>query len=465
MTAPKNKLAIAFMSLFIVMTPIKLFAYDIQVANEDGTTIYYSWNNDTTELAVSQGEYNSPIANSGRLVIPAKVSYQGKEYPVTSIERLAYCNSNNLKSVVIPNTVTSIGDYAFCGCFELTDVVIPNSVKTIGDCVFYICDNLTDVTIPDSLTSIGGWAFAECPKLTSMTIPKSLTSIGMCAFQNDFGLTSVRIYCKEIGSWFAGLHGIKEVVLGECVETIGKSAFYYLDLEKITIPSSVTSIGKHAFSSCRYLKDVSIPVSVETIESGAFQDCISLMKVTIEGSPVIKDETFDGCNRIDTIILKSPTPPITICNVYEDHRTCRGYFEKKTYNEAKLFIPKGSCDAYSTAETWSKFSNIYTYSDVEYESDFESDSIYYVFLDGGIYVASRWEKNHDYGDGPLTPRDPQSGGQQPRTPSRRESETHKESDSEGDIHYGIDGRIIQPGTPGLHLIKHKDGTVTKSLVR
>ena len=44
-------------------------------------------------------------------------------------------------------------------------------------------------------------------------------------------------------------------------------------------------------------------------------------------------------------------------------------------------------------------------------------------------------------------------------------ESHKAVDSEGTIHYRIDGRIIQPGTPGLHLIKHKDGTVSKSLVR
>ncbi|MBO4561950.1 MAG: leucine-rich repeat domain-containing protein [Bacteroidaceae bacterium] len=35
----------------------------------------------------------------------------------------------------------------------------------------------------------------------------------------------------------------------------------------------------------------------------------------------------------------------------------------------------------------------------------------------------------------------------------------------GAVHYGIDGRIIPADAPGLHLIKHKDGTVSKSLVR
>ena len=48
-------------------------------------------------------------------------------------------------------------------------------------------------------------------------------------------------------------------------------------------------------------------------------------------------------------------------------------------------------------------------------------------------------------------------------------EPHKAVDPDsagaGSIHYGIDGRKIQSDTPGLHLIKRKDGTVVKALVR
>ena len=35
------------------MTGATAFAHDIEVANEDGVTIYYVWTNDNTELAVS----------------------------------------------------------------------------------------------------------------------------------------------------------------------------------------------------------------------------------------------------------------------------------------------------------------------------------------------------------------------------------------------------------------------------
>ena len=553
MIVHKNKLAIVLMSLFAVMSSIKSFAYDIEVANEDGITIYYSWNNDKTELAVSNGEYVFPDTSSGRLVIPAKVSYQGKEYPVTSIERMAYYSCNDIKSVVIPNTVTSIGDYAFCACVELTDVIIPNSVKTIGNCVFYVCQNLTDVTMSDSVTTIGGWAFAQCPKLKAITIPESLTSIGDYVFQGDIGLTSVRIDCKEIGSWFAGFPGLKEVVLGENVESIGNSAFYCSGLESITIPSSVTNIGENAFYGCKNLKNLSIPVSVETLERHAFHYCSNLVKVTIEGCPVIEAETFEDCYRVDTVILKSPTPPNAICRRYEDNHISNGSFDVRIYDSAMLLVPEDAYDAYLTDEAWSQFFNIYTFSDVEYKADFESDSIYYVYLGDGVYVSARYAKKRNNGDGPLTPRDPSVGGQQPRAPSRvmaysgdivipesvsiddktypvtgindfafrgctgltsitipagveyigqyafancsglkriviegnpvidetafigcavkpefvytTKVESHKAVEEEGAIHYGIDGRVIQPDAPGLHLIKHKDGNVSKSLVR
>ena len=80
----------------------------------------------------------------------------------------------------------------------LTKIVIPKKhdgkkVSTIVNRAFYGCDNVKTIVIPNSVTSIGGAAFDYCSSLTSIVIPNSVTSIGYSAFYNCSKLT---IYCE-----------------------------------------------------------------------------------------------------------------------------------------------------------------------------------------------------------------------------------------------------------------------------
>ena len=120
---------------------------------------------------------------------------QVKEYiigdEVTSIGDYAFSGRSGLTSVTIPNSVTSIGTSAFRSCSSLTSITIPNSVTSIGENAFYGCSGITSVTIPNSVTSIGDYAFSWCSGLTFVTIPNSVTSIGDGAFSGCSDLTSV----------------------------------------------------------------------------------------------------------------------------------------------------------------------------------------------------------------------------------------------------------------------------------
>ncbi len=116
-----------------------------------------------------------------------------------------YVNGEEVKDLVIPNSVTSIGGYAFDFCSGLTSVTIPNSVKSVGNSAFRYCDGLASVTIPNSVKSIGDEAFYGCNGLTSVTIGNSVNSIGDYAFS----------YCK----------GLTSVIIGNGVESIGGFAF------------------------------------------------------------------------------------------------------------------------------------------------------------------------------------------------------------------------------------------------
>ena len=155
-----------------------------------------------------------------------------------------YLNGEEIKDLVIPNSVTTIGNYAFLGCSGLTSVAIPNSVTSIGDGAFDSCTGLTSVTIPNSVTSIGQTAFRYCTGLTSVTIPNSVTSIGGVAFEGCTGLTSVTIgsgvrYIYERA--FAGCNKLEEVYcLAENVPSTSTNAFEksYPEYMTLYVPAS-----------------------------------------------------------------------------------------------------------------------------------------------------------------------------------------------------------------------------------
>ena len=295
----------------MILLPLVASAHDIEVNNADGVTIYYNYINNGTELSVTfKGDKYNSYSNEyqGNVVIPEEVTYMNRTRKVASIGYYAFLECSGLTSVTIPNSVTSIGDFAFDGCSRLTSVTIPNSVTSIGSGAFMNCTNLTSVTIPNSVTSIGNFAFDGCSRLTSVTIPNSVTSIEYNAFAGCSGLTSITI--------------------GNSVTSIGNSAFNGCSkLTSVTIPNSVTSIGNYAFYGCSKLTSITIPNSVTSIGDNAFDRAdISTVISLIENPFKIKGKT-------------------------SNYRT----FSQNTFNNATLYVPKGTIDKYKATDGWKDF--------------------------------------------------------------------------------------------------------------
>jgi hypothetical protein len=63
--------------------------------------------------------------------------------------------------------------------YEIKDGVgiIPKGTKTIEDSAFNSCEELKSIVIPDSVTEIGKHAFAGCTNLKAIVIPSSVNLI------------------------------------------------------------------------------------------------------------------------------------------------------------------------------------------------------------------------------------------------------------------------------------------------
>ena len=316
---------------------------------------------------VKQAEVTSDRDYSGSITIPATVTYEGKEYSVTSIGSYAFSWCSSLTSITISEGVTSIGNDAFQYCSSLTSITIPKSVTNIGEGAFYYCNSLaavyisdiaawcsiefsnssanplcyahnlylngelvTKLTIPEGVTNIGNRTFYGCSSLTDITIPEGVTSIGQEAFYECSSLT--------------------DITIPEGVTSIGNTAFSWCSsLTTINIPEGVKNIKFQVFEGCSSLTAITIPESVTSIEDYAFQYCRSLTSITIpESVTSIEERAFADCAELLDVYCYAESVPSTSADAFDG-----SYPEYIT-----LHVPASALVAYKTATPWSGFGTI-----------------------------------------------------------------------------------------------------------
>ena len=170
---------------------------------------------------------------------------------------------------------------------------------------------------------------------------------------------------------FYNWDNLETVLLPEGVETIGAFAFSCFKLSNISpsspteknvilLPSTIKSIGFHAFGSNHLVEKINIPEGVEVIMDEAFSHMNQLKRLELPSTlKRIGEDVIDNCNNL-TYVISHINDPFSI----SDNTFMSSYLDSETGEKkyipspATLFIPFGTILKYGNIPGWTQFANI-----------------------------------------------------------------------------------------------------------
>ena len=125
------------------------------------------------------------------------------------------------------------------------------------------------------------------------------------------GITSVSGFCS--------CYELQEVSLPEGLISIGKLTFMDCQkLQEIRLPKSLKTLGEGTFASCFALTEIEFPEGLETIGDGVLVHCLSLTSVVIPASVTeMGDRPFSGDWALKTVEIKGNVPRLSNYSFHE----------------------------------------------------------------------------------------------------------------------------------------------------
>ena len=261
------------------------------------------------------------ISGSGSMADYAKTSNYS-----TDANTPWYAYRNCIKRIVISDGVTSIGDYAFYNCENIESIDFGNVVR-IGKSSFvrntYNSDApLTEINLPISLKTIDSGAFYYCYSLKKLNYQGTINDWAEISFVNENSNP-----VKYTHNLYINGEAVTNVNITASVTEIKPYAFYgFSEMKRLTLPDTVSSIGKGAFYQCRGLESITMPCSaiIESGESNSenFDLCDKISKVTLtkgNGIMVFNSQSpwHDGKSALTEVVLSDGIE--SICdNAFKD---------------------------------------------------------------------------------------------------------------------------------------------------
>lgn len=265
-----------------------------------------------------------------------------------------------LKELIIPESVEEIGRDLLTYSTEIEKVRLPDNLKILNKDLFAECCNLREVNIPSQLREMYGGVFHNCREISPSVaiLPETVEILDGAAYYGIRAIEKVVIpkNVRVLRSAFNGMAGLrKATILTDKLTEIGDDAFYWCSaLEEVNIPDKITRIGEGAFFWNLRLSKINIPSTVTRIEKHAF-DSAPLDSIDIPaGVTFIGRNAFWNNRNLKKVYSRPVMPPIT--NEWTDVSSYLPFLNSA--DEAILYVPKGSADAYRASEVFAGFKEI-----------------------------------------------------------------------------------------------------------
>ena len=341
----------------------------------------YSWLSEDTEIFVPVGFVETYRNAEGWGDLHDMITSEGCRIYYTSTDGelvepwdvKSYYGTDPFNVNVISNTYEN----------NLGTIVCDGEINTIHGDTFFQCRNLKTIRLPETVSTLDGSVFRACSSLEAIYGHFS-TEDNRCVIIEgklvDFAYAGVSIYAipeevTALGRHCLAYTELKQIYLPETITKIGAYAISPSIMESIVIPDSVTIVEGGAFADSPNLKafygknasddgrlliidgslcgfapagltEYTMPEGITRIESEVFRGCGHLEKITIPSTvSTIDSYLFNNCYNLKKVIVLATVPP-------------EGAWELLYgADQAQIFVPAASVNAYKAAENWSKYAD------------------------------------------------------------------------------------------------------------
>lgn len=230
---------------------------------------------------------------------------------IKAIDREVFRDKENLKEIIIPDSVEEIGPRAFDKTQWLRNQIEEDPMVVWKGILIDGTACKGKVVIPPNIKKIAGWAFANNMQLTELLFTEH-TQIEEFAFRNCIYLEKIILadgteYTLEnLSDMNRKQPPIVTQIIRECYNCYKVEGDILTEctgnIMQLKLPKGIKRIGKNVFKDSNLLTSLILNGEVTEIAEGAFLQCKWLQTVkNAESITYIGKKSFSGCIRLEEI--------------------------------------------------------------------------------------------------------------------------------------------------------------------